>query len=75
MTKGFDGSVETDLEGKPLPAEMQRHLKRILSDLPWHLALPLALAGGGTYTVGDYRQREGVGRSWMRTNCARSKRP
>jgi hypothetical protein len=75
MAKGFDGSVETDVDRIPLLAEMQRHVKRILSDLPWHLALPLALAGGGTYTVGDYRQRQGVRRSWMRTNCARSKRP
>src|SRR5712671_3315252 len=59
MTKGFDGSVESGLDGKPPLAEMQRHVKRILSDLPWHLVLPLALAGGGTYTVGNYRQRGG----------------
>jgi len=75
MTKGFDGSDETDLDGHLSSPKCNVIVKRILSDLPWHLVLPLALAGGGTYTVGDYRQRKGVRRSWMRTNCARSKRP
>jgi hypothetical protein len=42
------------------------------ADLLWHPG-PLALAGFGTYTDGDYGRSGGV-RRWMRMSCARCRR-
>src|SRR6516225_3719806 len=49
------------------------HVESIQADLPWH-RLSLAPAGGGTYTVGDYRRSNRIGTPWMRMNCAGCRR-